>query len=171
MPHNDFERPALKRRRINNESSVSRIENYQHRHDPYGCSSTEILEPPALAPNGVSVHRHARLQYEQFDSSRAVPTSLHDVSLNLQHQYASLHTLALPRPSASAIETPLPSYPDGLEHFPGRDIQLNKCLPGTSKPKINSAPTLDVTIIDSEEYMVVCFGMVNQTSFVGVLCR
>jgi hypothetical protein len=164
MPHDDFGPRAPKRRRIVNESSVSRTEDYQHHYEPYG-SSSGTLGHPTLASNGVSV------QYEQFNLSGTVPRELHDNSLNGQYQWASMHASALPQTWASITEPTVPSYSEDHEQMLCYEAQPNKPLPTMFNPGIDDAPATDVAVIDARGGVAVCFGMVSQVPFFGVFCR
>ena len=170
MSHDDFEGRAPKRRRMSNGKCVSRIQDYRHRHD---SSSTDTSGPLALhvVPNGVSVHLHGHSRYRQLDLSSTSPTGLHNDSRSWQYGCASLYASALPQPSPPILETPLPSYSGGYEDLPYRDAQLNKSPSAISKLEITGAPTLDGAIVDDNEGVAVCFGMVSRISFFGVLYR
>jgi hypothetical protein len=164
MPHDDFGRRAPKRRRIVNESSVSRTEDCQHRYEPYG-SSSGTFGHPTLASNGISV------QCEQFNLSGTVPRELHDNSLNRQYQCASMHASALPQTWASITEPSVPSYSEHHEQLLYYEAQPNKPLPTMFNPEIDDAPATDVAVIDATEGVAVCFGMVSQVPLFGVSCR
>jgi hypothetical protein len=164
MSHDDFGRRAPKRRRIVNESPVSRTEDYQHRYEPYG-SSSGTLGHPTLASNGVSV------QYEQFNLSRTVPRELHDNSLNPQYQCASIHASALPQTGASITEPSVPSYSEDDEQLLYYEAQPNKPQPTMFNPGIDDAPATDVAVIDASGGVAVCFGMVSQIPLFGGFYR
>ena len=163
MSHDDLERRAPKRRRLSNESSVSRIESYQHRHDPYGCSLPGTWTPPASVADSVSV------QYERFDYSRETSIGYHDNSTDLQYQCISLHASALTQPLTRTTKASSPSYSRNDEHLLNPDAHPGQSLAAILNPEITGAPMPDVTVTDGEESTVVCFGMVSQMSISRVL--
>jgi hypothetical protein len=155
MSHDDFGRRAPKRRRLSNESSVSRIESYQHRHDPYGCSLPGTWTPPASVANSVSI------QHERFDYSTERFIGYHDNSTNLQYQCTSLHASALPLPLTRTAKASSPSYSKNDEHLLNQDAHPRQSLAAILNPETTGAPMPDVIVTGGEESTVVCFGMVS----------
>ena len=155
MSHDDFERRAPKRRRLSNESSISRIEGYQHRHDPYGCSLPGTWRPPASVANSVSI------QYERLDYLTETSIGYHDNSTNLQYQCISLHASALPQPSTRTTKASSPSYSRNHEHLLNQDTHPRQSLAAILNPETTGVPTPDVIVAGGSESTIVCFGMVS----------
>ena len=162
---NDSERRRVKRPRLSNETSVSRVEGSQHRHDAYEHRSAGALGAPASLSSSISV------QYEHFGFSGEVPVGCQDNSFNWQYQSASLHASTLPHPLAFATEASLPSYTESHKHLLHRDAYPSQSLTTIWNPEIVGASALNDTFVDGEADVVVCFGMVNQISFFGVVHR
>ena len=155
MSHDDLERRVSKRRRLSNESSTSRIEGYQHHHDPYVCSLPGTWRLPASVANSVSI------QYERLDYLTETSIGYHDNSTNLQYQCISLHASALPQPSTRTTKASSPSYSRNHEHLLNQDTHPRQSLAAILNPETTGAPMPDVTVTGGEESTVVCFGMVS----------
>lgn len=155
MSHDDLGRRASKRRRLSNESSTSRIEGYQHGHDPHGCSLPGTWRPPASVADSVPVH------YERFDYSRETSIGCHDNSTNLQYQCISSHASALTQPLTRTTKASSPSYTRNDGHLLSPDAHPGQSLAAILNPEITGAPMSDVTVTGGEESTFVCFGMVS----------
>lgn len=162
MSGNDFQGAEAKRRRVDHESSIAKIEYYPQPRDSCGHITAEIFASSASVSNNASSYLYEQLQSTGPGSSRKRhPNSDNGSFHDRQYHCAVWNTSASSQISPFATETLLQNRIESRGNEITWIAQACAFLPMSMESEIASPPPQYAVAMDDEETIQVCFGMAS----------